>query len=1149
MLNRTDIRRECNKNTYTRGEDLYLRGGVEELSWEKKKEDGFEVVLISARAKGSQGNSYEVKIKIDEDYREILEEECECMAFFSYNGLCKHCVAVLLEYLERRTEKTNRVFPGQARARLPEQSDLGKKTESLQQTGTGNAGSFPQSEEAGRIGAEGFLFGGYLGEDQNLPENRWSTFSTGRQPGVFPPERSSTYGFDAILNQYILRDKVNLLQEKLVGKVRLVPFGFFQGDSFLAEFRVGAGRLYVIKNLGDFVNAIAAHQKIYYGKELEFYHHIEVFAPEYRPLARFLLFSLMKGSRMENYLSSVYKRELTITPELADDFMESLREIPRDSNGWRWSLRDGKPERLLEIEGSGAGIQIRLQKMQMLTGKKYLYFFDQDVIWRMDREAGEEIREFLLYMDSFGKAGLYVAGSSLPAFSRDMLPVLREHFQVQYRNFDPAEYLPEEARFEVYLDAPQRDLLTCSLYAVYGEEKFNLFQEADWDVQNRDVKRNPAQELRMASFVASFFTAKDPQRNEMTLTEDDRMYEFLREGLPKLQEVCEVFVADTVKNMRLLPSPRVNVGISLAGDLLELEVSSEEMPLDRLVEILSRYDRKRKFYRLKDGSFVDLTDEGLQVLAGMKETLELSEKQLKKGKLSLPTFRAMYLDSSLQESHGLGLHKDKSFRALVRSMKTVDDSDFELPPEMEKILRGYQKTGFLWIKTLMTNGFGGILADDMGLGKTLQVIAVLLSEWREKGAQQKFLIVCPASLVYNWKSELERFAPELPVYMAAGMAEARAFVLDQLTLDGGGVLITSYDLLRRDIERYETMKFQIQVIDEAQYIKNHTTLGARAVKRVNAAFRLALTGTPVENRLSELWSIFDYLMPGFLYGYTRFREELEAPIVTKGDAEATARLQKMIRPFVLRRLKKDVLTDLPEKIEENRYAALEGEQRELYNAHVQRLVQMLDGQTEEEYASAQIQVLSELTRLRQLCCDPGLLYEGYTGGSAKLLMCLELIRNARDGGHKVLLFSQFTTMLERLKKAMQQEGISFYSLDGSTPKRRRMELVEQFNADDTQVFCISLKAGGTGLNLTGADIVIHFDPWWNVAVQNQATDRAHRIGQKNVVTVFRLIMKGSIEEKIVALQDKKQQLAEQILNQENMGLSSFTREDLLEILR
>ena len=360
--------------------------------------------------------------------------------------------------------------------------------------------------------------------------------------------------------------------------------------------------------------------------------------------------------------------------------------------------------------------------------------------------------------------------------------------------------------------------------------------------------------------------------------------------------------------------------------------------------------------------------------------------------------------------------------------------------------------------------------------------------------------------------------------MVTGNVQQRKEVLDRWKeVD---VLITSYDLLRRDITDYQELHFFCEVIDEAQYIKNHGTQAARAVKQVQTGFRLALTGTPIENRLSELWSIFDYLMPGYLYSYQRFRTELEQPIVQHKDEDAAKRLQRLIRPFVLRRLKKEVLQDLPDKLEENLYADMDGEQQELYDAHVRRMKLMLEEKSDEEIRTDKIEILAELTRLRQLCCDPALLYDNYKGGSAKTELVRGLIRNAVENGHKVLLFSQFTTMLERLYRILEEEKIASHMLTGATPKEKRIEMVESFAHDEVPVFCISLKAGGTGLNLTAADVVIHFDPWWNSAVQNQATDRAHRIGQKNVVNVYRILAKGTIEEKIVELQERKLQLSD-----------------------
>ena len=334
-----------------------------------------------------------------------------------------------------------------------------------------------------------------------------------------------------------------------------------------------------------------------------------------------------------------------------------------------------------------------------------------------------------------------------------------------------------------------------------------------------------------------------------------------------------------------------------------------------------------------------------------------------------------------------------------------------------------------------------------------------------------------------------------------------------------------------------------------KFIKNYGTQAAKTVRKIQADFKLALTGTPVENRLSELWSIFEYIMPGFLYTYQKFRKEIEQQVVIEPDGEAAKRLKKMVHPFILRRLKKDVLTDLPDKIEKNTYINLEEEQQKLYDAHVKRLQLLLDKQTEEEFKTSKIVILSEITKLRQICCCPALIYEDYPYFSAKENLCVDLIHKAAEAGHKILLFSQFTSMIDRLEERFQQEKISFYKLTGSTSKEKRLQMVEQFNKDDTTVFCISLKAGGTGLNLTAADIVIHYDPWWNLAVQNQATDRAHRIGQENVVTVYKLIAKGTIEENIVKLQEKKMALADQIIGGEEMGSGSFSKEELLELLK
>ncbi|MDY4817874.1 MAG: SNF2-related protein, partial [Lachnospiraceae bacterium] len=553
----------------------------------------------------------------------------------------------------------------------------------------------------------------------------------------------------------------------------------------------------------------------------------------------------------------------------------------------------------------------------------------------------------------------------------------------------------------------------------------------------------------------------------------------------------------------------------------------------------------------KNGAFITFNEEQKQVMSALSDVMKNYADKKNPDTIKMPLFRALYLDELLAEKESVELKKNREYRKLIGKMRSYENGDYEVPQSLEAVLREYQRDGFYWIKTLKENGFGGILADDMGLGKTLQILAFLLSEKEQGkvGDELRTLIVAPASLVYNWKKEVERFTPQLSVCVMAGTAHERKELIKNQT-SNVDVWITSYDLLKRDIELYQDIVFANEIIDEAQYIKNQTTHAAKSVRLVNSSFRMALTGTPMENRLSELWSIFDYLMPGFLYGYTRFRSEIETPIVYDKDEDAMTRLRAMIHPFILRRLKKDVLKELPEKQEEIVTVALSGEQKKLYQAHSQRLKMFLENQNDEDFAQNKLQILAELTKLRQLCCGPELLLENYKGENAKLETCIELITQAIAGGHKILLFSQFTSMLDLIGEELKKAKIDYYRIDGSVKKEARMEMVEQFQNPQNQVsvFCISLKAGGTGLNLTAADIVIHYDPWWNKAAQNQATDRAHRIGQKHAINVYQLIAEETIEQKICELQQVKEDLAEEVLSGEGISSTQFNKNEIMNLL-
>lgn len=582
-----------------------------------------------------------------------------------------------------------------------------------------------------------------------------------------------------------------------------------------------------------------------------------------------------------------------------------------------------------------------------------------------------------------------------------------------------------------------------------------------------------------------------------------------------------------------------------------MSMASNQFNKEELAEIFSSYDRKKKYHRLKNGAFITFNEEQKQVMSAISDVMKNYADKKNQDIIKMPLFRALYLDELLAEKESVELKKNREYRKLIGKMRSYENGDYEVPQSLEKVLREYQRDGFYWIKTLKENGFGGILADDMGLGKTLQILAFLLSEKEQGkvGDEIRTLIVAPASLVYNWKKEVERFTPQLSVCVMAGTAHERKELIKNQT-SNVDVWITSYDLLKRDIELYQDIVFANEIIDEAQYIKNQTTHAAKSVRLVNSSFRMALTGTPMENRLSELWSIFDYLMPGFLYGYTRFRSEIETPIVSDKDEDAMTRLHAMIHPFILRRLKKDVLKELPEKQEEIVIVALSGEQKKLYQAHSQRLKMFLEDQNDEDFAQNKLQILAELTKLRQLCCGPELLLENYKGENAKLETCIELITQAIAGGHKILLFSQFTSMLDLIGEELKKAKIDYYRIDGSVKKEARMEMVEQFQNPQNQVsvFCISLKAGGTGLNMTAADIVIHYDPWWNKAAQNQATDRAHRIGQKHAINVYQLIAEETIEQKICELQQVKEDLAEEVLSGEGISSTQFNKDEIMNLL-
>ena len=433
------------------------------------------------------------------------------------------------------------------------------------------------------------------------------------------------------------------------------------------------------------------------------------------------------------------------------------------------------------------------------------------------------------------------------------------------------------------------------------------------------------------------------------------------------------------------------------------------------------------------------------------------------------------------------------------------------------------------------------------------MLAVIVSYLEEhtKEERKPCLVVCPSSLSLNWKKEAEKFAKDMKCLVISGVASEREKALQ--SIPNYDLVITSYDLLKRDIEQYEQYGYTFQYIiaDEAQYIKNSNTQNAKAIKKIKAKTKYALTGTPIENSLAELWSIFDFMLPGYLFGYKKFKEMYEIPIVKDQDELAMKKLKMLIEPFILRRNKKEVLTELPDKTITVLYNEMEEEQQKLYLSYLAQSKQtMLEEIQANGIQKSQIKILALLTRLRQICCHPSLFLENYNGESSKLNQCVEIVKDGIHSGHKILIFSGYTSMFPILEKKLKKEGITYYKLTGQTEVSERIHLVDAFNTNpEVKVFLISLKAGGTGLNLTGADMVIHYDPWWNLSAENQATDRAYRIGQKNNVQVYKLITKNSIEEKIYELQERKAKLVDTMLDTKTTFISKLTKEEIMDLFK
>ncbi|MEH7613140.1 DEAD/DEAH box helicase, partial [Gottfriedia acidiceleris] len=714
-----------------------------------------------------------------------------------------------------------------------------------------------------------------------------------------------------------------------------------------------------------------------------------------------------------------------------------------------------------------------------------------------------------------------------------VIPGLIKLGKVQIPTALSNQYSEAPLRAKLYLDRIKNKLLA-GIEFHYDRIVINPLDQREIQL-SKTLIRDEEKELEILQLMEDSSFSKT--EGGYFLQNEELEYDFLRNIVPKLEKLTEIYATTAVRNRIFKENKKPQIRVNLKRERTNwLEFKFElDIPEKQIKEVLLALKEKRKYYRLHDGTLYSLETRELQEIRRFLNAVPEQEFDYE-SVLNLPIKNGLYLLDSAEETSLFKIEDrlNQFYESLINPNEIVE----EVPVTMKNLLRDYQIFGYKWMKNLAKFGFGGILADDMGLGKTIQSLAYIQSVLNEiRSFNAPILIVCPTALTYNWLSEVFKFTPEIQALVIDGNKNERLKIQKELVnID---VLITSYPMLRNDIKWYEKQKFHTVFFDEAQNFKNPFTQTAKVVKKLNADQRFALTGTPIENSLEELWAIYHVVFPELFGGLKEFSNLTRKTI------------SKRVRPFLLRRLKEDVLKELPEKIEWKESVELLPEQKKLYAAYLAKLRHdTLKHLAVDKFTLGKnhIKILAGLTRLRQICCHPALFIDGYEGSSAKFEQLFQLIEASKIAGRRVLIFSQFTKMLDLIGRELSVMGEQFFYLDGQTPSEERLSICNRFNTGEHNFFLISLKAGGVGLNLTGADTVILYDNWWNPAVENQATDRAYRFGQINDVQVIKLVAKGTIEDKMNELQEKKKQLIGEIIETNGKPSFNLTEEDIRELL-
>ncbi len=902
-------------------------------------------------------------------------------------------------------------------------------------------------------------------------------------------------------------------------------YRYYYQDTFDVRISIGLDKMYNLNNkLNRFLEYYEGENGTFkFGKNFEYDSSIHYIAKEN-----------IKALEAYHQMSDTYHYDRF---KRVKEFLKTLKNIKFIINNYVCNgIKEGFPlNSFLTKNENEYQVKFDLDNLKMLINDDYEYVLYQNSLYHLNKQervllkdiVDNNLEELKIKKDNFNK------------FTKGLFNILKNNIEID-GNIDNI-VIPKSIATEIYFDL-RENMIKAQPKFKYDEEEVEYFDNNSLVLRDMSYENEVINDLLKYGFIL--------ENKEITLSDLEKQVEFIEDGLEELASKYVIFTTEKFKNTNIRKKTNISSMFGIGQDnILSYNFDLGDINSEELVNIFKEIKNKKKYYRLKNGDILNLEDESLQELENLVEDLEFSDEDIINGKGNILKYRAIYLDSLKSSKYNI-IKTDNLFDNFISNFYAYKNSELTLTKKDLSKLRDYQITGVKWLYNLAKTGFGGILADEMGLGKTIQVIFYLKQILKEN-KDAKFLVVVPTSLAYNWEHEFELHSNDIKRVICTGIKSKREEILSNL--DNVNVIVTTYGLLREDEDLYLDKHFHTIIIDEAQNIKNNLAGITKVVKKINADTKFALTGTPLENSILELWSIFDFIMPGYLAKLTKFQSKYRIKDFDEDSEKLIKGLNRQINPFILRRKKTDVTKELPDKLINDIYIELAPEQKKLYVAELEKVKEEIDNLMQTEgMTKVRFLILTLLTKLRQLCIDPSILYEDYNGGSNKIDTLVNIVNEYTKNNHKILIFSSFKTALNIVKKTLMDNKINSYMIDGSVSSLKRMEMVDDFNnKEDVKVFLIMLKSGGTGLNLTSADVVIHLDLWWNPQAENQATDRAHRIGQTKNVEVIHLVTKGTIEEKILDLQNKKRILSDKIIDGEVRDkniISDLTKEDIKNLL-